>query len=183
DNRRDIVADGSFTRWRGNAPLWQLFLLIAVIFGGVTWLGHPGQSIVWPAIGGILFGLLMTGMIAIQRWGKRRRSTARQAGVADETELNHAINQGVVPADRGTWPTMERLIEQRRRRSRWELMFGPVVFGLFVLASGYLLVTEGPWPNALYVLVFVGLCVFSVVQPIMHRHKLDRMTALLADKR
>ena len=54
------MADSPIRRWGRRAPLWQLFLFCAILFGGLIWLGHPNEPVLVPALGGVIFGAAMT---------------------------------------------------------------------------------------------------------------------------
>jgi hypothetical protein len=153
-----------------------LFLFCAILFGVLMWLIPPHQPVGVAVLGGMFFGLFMTGWIAVQRRRDRASSKVDIDGVAD---LDRAIRKGTVPVDPELRPAMAGLVERRRRQFAWARIFCPIVFGLFVLLGVFLVVVEGPWPYLLYVVLFAGLGVLGVVTAIMQLRRLDRMTALL----
>lgn len=173
------MAGNSITRWGRRAPLWQLFLFCGIFFGGLTWLWPPHESVGAAAIGGVLFGLFMTGWIALQRRRDRASSKVDTGSIAD---LDRAIKQGTLPADPALRAAMARLVQRRRQQMGWVRIFSPVVFGLALLLSIFLVVIQGPWPYLLCVAFFAGCCVLGVVEPIVIRRRLDRMSAVLDEE-
>jgi hypothetical protein len=145
----------------------------------LTWLWPPHESVGTAAISGLLFGLFMTGWIAVLRRSDR---TAAKVGLGQVADLDRTIKQGTLPADPGLRPAMAVLIKRRRRQLAWMRVFSLVVFGLALVLGIFLVVFNGPWPNLLHVAFFAGFCVLGVVEPIIIRRRLDRMTALLGDQ-
>lgn len=177
--RGTVKAMDAIRRWGRRAPHWQLFLVDGVLFGALLWLLTPASSVATAVGGGVIFGAMMSTWQTLSR--KAERDTAK---VGDDglTQLNRAIKTGQVPADPRLHEALARMVQRHRKQLGWLRIFGPVFFTLMAALGVFLTITDGPFPNLLYLLLFVGLDVFYVVWPITFGRKLDRISAQLGQQ-
>jgi len=155
-------------------PLPALLPIMFVVVGGAYFAigfvtGHAGESIADRLVSALIYAAVLTigfgVLIAVRR---------RKAGGADElSRMQRAFKAGTVPpaVDPAVWIPMFEKWRRQYRRNRW---FGPVVFGLFTALGVWLAVTERPvwW---LYVALFLGLVVWSVLATPRALRKIDAM--------
>jgi Flp pilus assembly protein TadB len=172
------MEDGPIRRWRRRAPLWQVFLFCAILFGGFTWLLQPGRPVLEPVIMDVLFSVSMTAW-----FGYQRRADRRTAGVGDQQleVVNRAIRTGQVPVEPELRGPLVQMMDRRRGQLGWLRILGLALFTTMLALAVVLVITAGVWPNVLYVVLCVGLDVLYLVWPVRMRRKLDRMAAQLHD--
>jgi hypothetical protein len=127
--------------WRqrlATATLPVQFAYFSVTFGLATWLLGPltGTTTSWRShlIGGLFFGVLMTGFTAWQR----RRNGGAEGGL----DMAKSLKTGRLPpdADPGVWAG--RLDRQERTHRRVRLI-APIEFGAFTVLAVVLALTQG----------------------------------------
>jgi hypothetical protein len=152
------------------APLPVYFVVQAVVFGVLTYvlgqlIGPDHESWIGHAIGGVLFGALMTLWIARQR----RRNGGAQAMVDQAL----ALKKGHLPegADPQVWSANLDRQERTQRRLR---RIVPVEFGAFAAVGVWLALTQGAvwWA---FVAFFVLAGVGGVVATTRTLHRIDRL--------
>jgi uncharacterized membrane protein len=125
-------------------------------------------SVIGAACAGVVFGVLMSITIYVQRRRSGDAATARAVAMAVKTgRLPDAAEQHV-------WgPLLER---QRRqaRRLRW---LGPVEFGLFAMLAVYLML-RGSIPLPLAAAEFAFFLALAIAFPIANTRRLRRIEAL-----
>jgi hypothetical protein len=152
------------------APLPVVFAVHAVLFGVLTYLlgllvDQESQSWIGQAIGGLLFGVLMTAWIA-----RERRRTGGPTAVAD---LRQVVRTGELPdgAEPDEWrPRLER----QRRIYRWMRFVAPVEFAAFAALGIWLSTAVSPvyW---VFVAVFVGFGVWGAVASVRGLGRIERL--------
>lgn len=159
-----------------DAPIIVVALVMAILFGGLSLVGNVATgvtrlnwaAVIGAAVGGLIFGALMSLIIRYQR--------RRNGGVSMARAVTNAIKSGELPADArpSEWGP---LLERRRRQVRLYRWVGPVEFGLFALLGVYLLFAE-PGGDVIWgveILIFLG---FLIAYPISAHRQLPRIEAL-----
>jgi hypothetical protein len=153
------------------APLWVLFLYFSVTFGVMSLLLMPadaGRSGASAISSGLVFGVLMTGVI-----GFRRDREDRLAGAGVRTLLTEALRTGEAPSDTRFDPALLGLIEKRRRELHRAAKVNPRWFGGFFVLS-LLLAFDNPAWLALAAL-FVGRLVANPRSTRRSEARLDEL--------
>jgi membrane associated rhomboid family serine protease len=164
-----------FRRWLGTAPLAVHFVYLTVSFAVITWglgefLDPTARNSWWGhAVGGVVYGALMTAYLA-----RKRRA---DGGVEQQWSVGTALRTGTLPdgADAEHWrPLLARKREEfRRYRILYPVLFGSSAF----LGVGFAL-REGPrWWAA--VAFFAGFAVFGVIVSERTVRRIDRMNGSL----
>jgi len=148
-----------FRQRLAKASLPVLFAYFTVTFGLGTWLLAPltGTTTSWRGhlIGGVLFGVLMTGVTAWQR--------RRNGGVDARLDTTKSLRAGQLPPDADPQVWRERLDRQERTHRRVRVI-APIEFGAFAVVAVGLALGHGViwWAfAALFVLIGVGCVVAS----------------------
>jgi Flp pilus assembly protein TadB len=170
------VPGNPIRRWAVRAPLWQMFCCFTIVFGGGRWL-FQRQELVFAAAPAVLFGAMMTWLLALTRSHDR---AASGLGADETAELEPAIEAGEVPTDPRRREAMALLIERRREQWHRQRISGPIGVTVGLVLGVVAVIVSGVWPDILFVAFFVGGEVFAIVQPIRKLRALDRMAALLA---
>jgi hypothetical protein len=156
------------------APLPVLFVVQATLFTVLTYLlgvlvERDHQSLMGQAIGGLLFGALMTAWVARQR--------RRAGGATGVSELAEAVRSGELPDDAEPDDWRPRLL-RLRRTYRWLRFVSPFQFGLFAALGAWLAIEQTPtyW---LFVAAFVGFGVFGTVASVRGLGRIERLLGRL----
>ena len=164
----------SRSAWRDRlqaAPLWALFLYFSVSFGVMSLFFHPsdeartGSS---AAVSGLLFGTLMTGVMAY-----RRHREDRLTGAGVRTQLIQALRSGEPPSDVSLDAAFLGLIQKRRRELERAAKINPWMFGGLLVISLVFAIEQPEW---LALAALFGLLL--VLNPRRARNAQDQLNTL-----
>ena len=165
-----------FNRWLLAAPLPFHFLVMAVVYAaglyGEQRLTDSHASFATDAIGGVVFGAVMTALFA---WRRRK-----DGGASQQLAFVTAVKSGELPADADpeVWgPLLDRKQRTFRRWQPWVV----VEFLAFTALAVVLAVGQGAiwWAFAAF---FLGMGVWLVVVGRRNARRLDGLRAQLAQK-
>lgn len=124
------------TGWRDRlqaAPLWVHFLYFSVAFGVLSLFFHPAdeaRSGAAAAAGGVFFGVVMTGVMAVRRGREDRLVGARM-----RTRLADALRSGEPPSDLSHDRALLGLMQKRRQELDRAAKTRPWIYGGFLVLS------------------------------------------------
>jgi Flp pilus assembly protein TadB len=166
-----------FNRWLLTAPLYVSFAMYAATFGLITYgldVGLSGHRDSWleHLIGGVAYGVLMTGFVA---WRRRK-----DGGASQQQAFLTSLKSGALPADADP-DVWGQLLDRKRRGIRRAQPWGVLMFiACAGLAIWLAVVQNAVW--WLFAALFVAMGGWLIAVGRRNARRIDDLRAQLAPK-